>query len=126
MLKRRADFLAMRQAPYAHSKSLVLQARKRGTEETRVGGIRTGYTVTKKNGNAVERNRIKRRLREAMRLCIGEKALAGHDYVVVGKRHAINNRFSDLVADMSGAFERVHSVKAVPGKIRGKRGSGIA
>ena len=62
-LTQRADFLAAARAAKAPAAAFVLQARKRDDE----GPVRFGFTVTKKVGNAVERNRVRRRLREVVR-----------------------------------------------------------
>lgn len=73
--------------------------------------IRFGYTVTKKMGNAVARNRIKRRLREAVRAGALEKAQPGHDYVIISRHKALDCSFSDLVRDMEFAFSRIAAKK---------------
>lgn len=62
-LRQRADFLAVANGARANTAAFVLQGRRRDDQ----GPIRVGYTVTKKNGTATERNRIRRRLREVMR-----------------------------------------------------------
>lgn len=68
-----------------------------------------GLTVTKKTGNAPERNRIKRRLRAALRACAGEFK-AQHDYVLVGRRDALTLPFSRVVSDLSSAIAKVHGM----------------
>ena len=72
--------------------AFVLQARKRGDE----GPVRVGFTVSKKVGNAVERNRVRRRLREIVRLSDRARMRAGHDYVLVGRRAALNAPFARM------------------------------
>ena len=79
---------------------------------------RFGFTVTKKTGNSVERNRIRRRLREAVRLHAAELAKTGMDYVLVGRRDALTLSFSDLVTDLKQALassSRPRSNKPSPG-----------
>ena len=61
---------------------------------------RFGFTVTKKTGNAVVRNRIRRRLREAVRLSAGDVARPGVDYVLIGRRAALTLPFDRLVDDL--------------------------
>ena len=70
---------------------------------------RFGFTVTKKIGGAVERNRIRRRLKEALRLAPGLAAQAGHDYVVVARREALAAAFSDLQSELRRGLAKLHS-----------------
>ena len=70
-----------------------------------------GLTVTKKTGNSPERNRIKRRLRAALRACAPELQ-AQHDYVLVGRREALTLPFSKVVSDLSSAIAKVHAKTA--------------
>lgn len=70
---------------------------------------RFGFTVTKKTGNSVERNRIRRRLREAVRRMAPLDAKPGFDYVLVGRRDALQLPFLDLTSDLAAAFKRVHA-----------------
>lgn len=110
-LKRRRDFLACARARRWAAPALLLQARRRGDEEAEAGsGIRVGYTCSKKIGNAVLRNRAKRRLRAASALVLPEAGRPGWDYVLVGRPQAtIARSFADLVADLRSALGRVHS-----------------
>src|SRR4051812_45708585 len=85
-LKKRRDFLAAAKGQKAARRAFVLEARPRGDG----GPPRFGFTVTKRIAvKAVERNRIRRRLREAVRLVASESAQAGHDYVLVGRRSTL-------------------------------------
>jgi ribonuclease P protein component len=104
-LRRRADFLAAATGTKAPAAAFVLQARERRDD----GPIRIGFTVSRKVGNAVERNRVRRRLREAVRLSSGHRMQPGHDYVLVGRRAALRFAFDRLVQDLEGALRRVHS-----------------
>jgi ribonuclease P protein component len=70
-----------------------------------------GLTVTKKTGNSPERNRIKRRLRAALRAC-GDQFQPQHDYVLVGRREALTLPFSRVVSDLSSAIAKVHTPSA--------------
>jgi ribonuclease P protein component len=101
-LKRRADFLAAATGAKVPAGPFVLQARLRDDR----GPVRVGFTVTKKTGNAVERNRIRRRLRELVRLSAGPMQ-AGHDYVLIGRRSALNAPFEKMTDDFTRALKRL-------------------
>ena len=109
-LRRRADFVAAGKGKRVHLRNLTLQGNSRGE----AGGPRFGFTVTKKVGSAVERNRIRRRLKEAMRLAPGLAAQDDHDYVVVARREALSAQFVDLQREMQRALSRLHSVPHKP------------
>ena len=85
--------------------TFVLLARFR--EET--APPRFGFTVTKKLGNAVARNRIKRRLREAVRA--GARPEAGYDYVLIARHKAFTCAYADLLRDMTFAFSKIATMK---------------
>lgn len=104
-LRQRADFLAAATGPRAPVSGFVLQARQR--DET--GSARVGFTVSRKVGNAVERNRVKRRLREIVRLVPPERMRTGYDYVLVGRRAALDLPFERMVQDFERALGRVHA-----------------
>lgn len=72
-------------------------------------GPRFGFTVTKKLGNAVTRNRIRRRLKAAITQLCGAHAMLGYDYVVVARSAAFDRPYSDIVADLTKAFTILHS-----------------
>lgn len=103
-LKKRAEFLAVAGGPRASRRGFVLQKRNPRAEDPD-RPARVGYTVTKKMGNSPERNRIRRRLREAIRIAGGEHAVAGTDYVLVGRRAALSQPFELLVADLISGFD---------------------
>ncbi len=84
---------------------LVIQARKRDDD----GAARVGFTATKKLGGAVERNRIKRRLREAARLSLGDVAVSGYDYVIIGRGSTASRAFDVLNEDLRRAVKTVHA-----------------
>ncbi|MEM8958884.1 MAG: ribonuclease P protein component [Pseudomonadota bacterium] len=108
-LNRRADFLAAARARRSAQSSLTLQARRRddGTD-----AVRVGFTCSKKVGNAVARNRAKRRLREAARATLTAGGRPGWDYVLIGRPRATAERsFDALCGDIAAALARVHSDK---------------
>jgi ribonuclease P protein component len=73
-----------------------------------VGGPRFGFTVTKKLGNAVTRNRIRRRLKAAISELAPEQAQPGFDYVVVARSAAFDRPYTDIIADLKRAFTIMH------------------
>ena len=101
-LKRRKEFLAAAGAK-ASTAGFVLQERPRGDG----GPVRFGFTVSKKVGGAVERNRVRRRLREIVRLSAAQSLHGGSDYVMVGRRAALDMSFSRLAEDYAGALARL-------------------
>ena len=104
-LTQRADFLRAAQARRQGAQGFLLQARRREED----GAIRIGYTCSKKIGNAVARNRAKRRLREIARLVLPGLARPGWDYVLVGRPGATAERdFALLIEDLRKALRRVH------------------
>lgn len=74
-------------------------------------GVRAGFTATKKLGNAVVRNRVKRRLREVVRLVFPLFAKPGFDYVVIGREATASRPFALLVDDLKRALVRVHAAR---------------
>ena len=102
-LKQRADFLAAAAGAKAPGTAFVLQARARADPAP----SRVGFTVSKKVGNAVERNRVRRRLREVVRLSGAMARQTGHDYVLIGRRAALGAPFDRLIAEFAGALKRV-------------------
>lgn len=108
-LTRRADFLAAARARRHGRPGLILQARRRGADETATGDVRVGYTCSKKVGNAVARNRAKRRLREAARAVLTTEGRAGWDYVLIGRAGQTAARdFSALCGDIRAAIAAIH------------------
>jgi len=108
-LTKRADFLRAAQGRRQGTAGFLLQARQRRPDEADPDAIRVGFTCSKKVGNAVARNRAKRRLREIARIILPCHGLPGWDYVLVGRPGVTVNRdFSDLEADLMRALDRIH------------------
>jgi ribonuclease P protein component len=101
-LKIRPDFLAVQKGKRLRGPYFLLETLDRGDPEQ---APRIGFTVTKKQGNSVERNRMRRRLREVVRHMAGVPFKPGHDYVVVARRDTLSAPFDGLVAALT---ERVN------------------
>ena len=107
-LTRRRDFLAAARARRWSAPGLTLQARDRGGEGP--DGLRVGYTCSKKIGNAVTRNRAKRRLRAVAAAVMGDLGRDGWDYVLIGRPGATVTRpYGALKDDLRTALARVHA-----------------
>ncbi|SDX17590.1 ribonuclease P protein component [Litoreibacter albidus] len=106
VISKRADFLRAARAKRAGQPGFLLQARNRGDDAP----PRVGFTCSKKIGNAVARNRAKRRLREIARIALSAKAQTGWDYVLVGRpTETVSRPFAQLMADLERAIAKVHT-----------------
>jgi ribonuclease P protein component len=109
VLKQRSDFLRAARARRKPMPGFLLQARQRAEDEPAETSIRIGYTCSKKVGNAVARNRAKRRLREIARAVLPADGQPGWDYVLVGRAKATADLpFDQLKADLSQALRTLH------------------
>ena len=109
-LRQRADFLAVANGARMNSAAFVLQARRRDDD----GPVRVGFTVTKKNGTSTERNRIRRRLREVVRRLDVISMRPHSDYVLVGRRAALNRDFATMLDDLRLALHRLERQPSKP------------
>ncbi len=102
-LKKRADFIAAASGPRMAGPAFVVQSRCRND----TGPARIGFTVTRKVGTATERNRIRRRFRELVKRTDVISMRPHHDYVLVGRRAALQRSFATLLDDLRNALARL-------------------
>ncbi|MEM7494350.1 MAG: ribonuclease P protein component [Pseudomonadota bacterium] len=100
-LRKRPQFLYARSGKTERRKSLVVQARRRNNQDLYIGD---GYTATKKVGNAVIRNRAKRRLREAARQLLPQYGVSGSDYVFIARLQTATIEWQRLLDDMESTL----------------------
>jgi ribonuclease P protein component len=129
-LTKRAEFQRVSRGRRSSVETFTLQSRRREEAGKEADpGARVGLTVTKSVGGAVERNRVRRRLKEALRAAAPLEAEGDHDYVLMARREALGRRFAALVDDVRTAFraarrrsaddrKRGSSAKAPQGKDR--------
>lgn len=117
VLTKRADFLAANAGLRNARPGFVLLTRPNGGK-----GIRYGITVTKKIGNAVTRNRMKRRFRELLRAALPEKGLPDHDHVLIGRAGGVERDFSQMAKELDILLENAREGRSDQGR-RPRRGS---
>ena len=113
VIRKRADFLAANRGLRNARVGFVLL-----TRDNEGQGKRFGVTVTKKIGNAVVRNRMKRRFRELLRAALPEEGLPGHDHVLIGREGGVERDFATMRAELSQALARAHQGKGDPARRR--------
>jgi ribonuclease P protein component len=124
-LRRRPEFLRVRGGARWATPAFVLEGKGRDPTALPTDASapaetpRFGFTVTKQVGNAVERNRIRRRLKAAVRGILPDHAQRNFDYVLIARRPALDAGFAALVSDLIEALHRVHTRKP-----RTRRGTG--
>lgn len=105
-LRHRADYLRAAKAQRQGTASFLVQARDRADG---TAAVRVGFTCSKKIGNAVMRNRAKRRLRALAREVLATRARPGWDYVLVARPDAtVSRTWPELCADLKQALARIH------------------
>lgn len=109
-LLNRADFLRAARGVKAAQPGLVLQVRRRTPEETGTDTRpRVGFTASRKVGNAVVRNRARRRLRAAVVDVLCGRAEPGHDYVLIARAGTADRPYDALLSDLSRALDRAQA-----------------
>jgi len=107
VISKRSDFLRASRARKQGTAAMMVQARDRKGDDPAI--MRVGFTCSKKVGNAVARNRAKRRLREVARMILPELGRAGWDYVLIGRKEATAERpFELLKGDLTYALTKLH------------------
>ncbi|MBA3862868.1 MAG: ribonuclease P protein component [Erythrobacter sp.] len=109
VLTKRADFLSANAGTRNARAGFVLLTRPNGGK-----GIRFGITVTKKIGNAVVRNRMKRRFRELLRAALPTQGLPDHDHVLIGRAGGVERDFALMAEELTKALDRAREGKGDP------------
>lgn len=131
-LKNRPEYLAVARGRRYAVPGLVLQARSRpatvpNTEDASSAprdAVRIGFTATKKTGNAVRRNRIRRRLKAAAAQVMPKAAKPGYDYVLVGRTATFDRPWQSLLDDLGLALQMVHQSRAKSSTGKQRKGQG--
>lgn len=111
-LKKRSEYLRVRKGSRCATAAFVLEAKARDGSTRSGAGPRFGFTVARQVGKAVERNRIRRRLKAAVRDAAPNHASGEFDYVLIARRAALTSQFAALVGELARALRRVHHAPA--------------
>jgi ribonuclease P protein component len=109
VMRQRSDFLAANGGLRVGTPAFLLLVKPRQDADN---VCRIGYTVTKKTGNAVVRNRIKRRFRALARAVLPAHGIGGADHVLIGRQDALTRDFAAMQADLQNALARVREGRA--------------
>ena len=115
VIRKRSDFLAANRGIRVARPGFVLLARPNGLEPQ---AMRYGITVTKRIGNAVVRNRMKRRFRELLWANLPEHGLPGHDHILIGRDGGVERDFEKLGEELRMALSRAREGKGDPPRSR--------
>ena len=114
-LKKRSEFLRVASTHLSQvTPGLILQCRKHTLKETqssKLATLRLGFTVSKKVGNSVIRNRVKRRLKAAAQAILPTKAVPHLDLVIIGRQNTFKRSFPNLLTDLEKALKKLQSHK---------------
>ena len=123
-IRKRADFLAANRGRRVATPGFVLLARPRAAaKEEGDDAVRIGVTVTRKIGNAVVRNRMKRRFRELLWSALPESGLPDHDHILIGREGGVERDFAQLREELGAALTRAADGKGDPARGPRKRRS---
>ena len=103
-IKSSKDFQNAKNGLFFRSTSFLLQA----IQNDSMSVTRVGYTVSKQNGNAVNRNRIKRRLRSVSNLVFEKHGKKNWNYVIIGKKNTLIVDFQSLIKELTSAIKKIH------------------
>jgi ribonuclease P protein component len=122
-LKKRPEFLAVNAGARAAKPGFVLLGLARGDSQAHIGAeaMRFGLTVTKKIGNAVKRNRARRRLRAIAQSRLPALGRQGWDYVLIARDGAVTRSFAALQNDLESALEMLHKARRPDGASGARR-----
>ena len=132
VLAKRRDFLRIASGRKKWvSTGMIVQVAKQPEADSPadddLSGIRVGYTASKKVGNAVKRNRAKRRLRQVVHQVLESKGVKGHDYVLIARTACLEMPFDQLIRDFSWCLKRLKGSNSPQGSMpSARRGRGKA
>ncbi len=119
-LRKRREFLACARGLFRAMPLIVVQMRRRGDD----GPARIGFTTTRRIGNAVVRNRARRRMREVVRQLPSGSLRNGHDYVFIARDETASADFAQLRRQTARAVKKLNAGEGHPGRPRGGRRAG--
>lgn len=124
-LKKRADFLRAQKGIRRRATGLTLEICPTPEPAAQDGRYRIGFTASRKVGDAVRRNRAKRRLRAAAREILSQQALACTDYVLIARPDTLTRPFGDLLKDLAQSLAAAHLKLTAAGRGGAKEGNDV-